>query len=74
MNEKIKDGTVIENNHGYPVGHCAECRYAQRKMYALDGKLYCISCFPKMVDLKNAISKLEAGGRKEIDGGCDGEK
>lgn len=55
---EVKNGSVLENDHGYPVGHCVECRFGQRKMYALDGKWYCLTCFPKMVDLKNALKKL----------------
>ena len=55
----MKDGTYMENSHGYPVGHCKECRMVQIKMYLLSGEWYCISCFPKMVEFKTALEKLK---------------
>ena len=56
--EKPKDGTDVTNSHGYPVGHCQECRHIQVKAYFLDGLMYCIDCFPRVVALKQAVASL----------------
>lgn len=52
------DGCELTNDHGYPVGHCTECRVIQVKMYYFDKQPYCINCFPKVVTLKNALKSL----------------
>ena len=47
---------ALENDHGYPVGHCSECRFIQTKLYFIiagDKEGYCLTCFPKIVELKD---------------------
>jgi len=53
---------TITNDHGYPVGWCAECRFVQAKLYFLDDDNkngYCIDCFPKIVELKIAEKRAK---------------
>lgn len=63
MNEDVKqnhneDGTLLYAD-GHPAGHCECCSFLQTRLYYLDDKLYCVSCFPKMVELKVALKKLK---------------
>ena len=56
---------ALENEQGYPVGHCSECRFIQTKLYFLQSKEgyekegYCLTCFPKIVDLKIAEKRAK---------------
>ena len=55
---KNEDGSLLYAE-GHPVGYCEICRFSQTQLYYLDNKLYCISCFPKAVELKLALEKLK---------------
>jgi hypothetical protein len=41
----IPDGAAMENDHGYVVGYCHECRYMQYKLYRWKGFWYCLRDF-----------------------------
>jgi hypothetical protein len=41
------------------VGYCSCCKFNQTTLYFIDKEGYCLSCFPKIVDLKIAIKKLK---------------
>lgn len=58
--ETVPDGGFIESPQGFAIGNCEECGVSQHKLYVLGRCLYCLDCFPRVVNYRKAMEKLNA--------------